>query len=139
MNTPYLIQRAKFQNRDRSGIDGLLRFDYMGCAEFEWNALPESLGRIREVIASYGQFDYSFENEKTITVFCKKEDLEKMPKILENLYENKYRLKEFCDLDFYVDGNQNHNDFWWDIKNDFMLWKKDDEFTTKFIKALETK
>ena len=54
MITPYLIQQAKFSDRsDRKGIDSILAFDYMGSAEFEFGALPQSLKRIRENIDNY--------------------------------------------------------------------------------------
>lgn len=36
----YLIQRGRFQNQNhKSGIDSIIRFDYMGSAEFELNIL----------------------------------------------------------------------------------------------------
>lgn len=136
MKTPYLIQRAKFQNRDKAGIDRLLRFDYMGSFEFEHGVLPQSLLRIRANIQDYKQFDYSFGNGKTVTVLCKDEDAKDMPDVLVKLSINYYRLKEYCDLDLYLKDNQHHNDFWWDIKNDYMFWKKNDDFTKQFINAL---
>lgn len=137
MKTPYLIQRAKFQNRDKAGIDGLLRFDYMGSSEFEFGALGQSLGRIRNNIELYEKFDYSFSNGKTITLFCKKEDfIGELPDFLENIAKNNYHLLEHCDLNYYINGQLNYNDFWWDIENDYMFWKKNDDFTANFIKAI---
>lgn len=45
---PYLIQRLlhrhrKFTTPARKGVDQFFEMDYMGAAEFEWGALPESL------------------------------------------------------------------------------------------------
>lgn len=139
MKTPYLIQRAKFQDRDKNGIDGLLSFDYMGSAEFEFGALPKSLERIRNNDVQYNLCELTFENGKTVNVFCKQKDFTDMPDILENLVKNCYHLKEYCDLDYFVNGVDGHNDFWWDIQNDYMFWKKNEKFTEKFIKALKNK
>lgn len=52
----YLIQRAKFRNNvntNKSGIDSILEFDYMGSSEFEWGALPKSLAIIRKELNNY--------------------------------------------------------------------------------------
>jgi hypothetical protein len=65
-----LIQRGKFDNRDyKKGIDSIVRFDYMGSSEFEWGALPESLGKIRDSINDYTYLDVPIK-DKVITVFC---------------------------------------------------------------------
>lgn len=70
MNTQ-LIQRGTFETREyKTGIDSILKFDYMGSSEFEWGALPKSLGRIRENIDSYTYLDVPIK-DKVITVFCK--------------------------------------------------------------------
>ena len=136
--TPYLIQRAKFKNpieANEIGIDRIIQLDYMGSAEFEFGALPKSLKRIRANADNYTHFRYAFSTGKVVTVFCKKEDRKKMGEILENLVAKKIRLKEFCDLDNYVNDEVavfRNNDFWWDILNDFMFWKFNIEFHTEF-------
>src|SRR5690242_4664141 len=48
---PYLIQRGSFDRKrpkddEITGPDSILSWDYMGSAEFEWGALPQSLRRI---------------------------------------------------------------------------------------------
>ena len=145
MENPYLIQRAKFKkeiSENKTGIDNLLNFDYMGSAEFEFGALPKSLKRVRENIGEYIQFQYSFNKfpSKVVTVFCKKDQEKEIPQILENLIEGKIRLKGFCDLKDWVNpGNFSFkypNDFWWDIDNDFFFWKFTPEFDLKFKTAL---
>lgn len=141
MEKPYLIQRAKFDDRPNSkGIDRLLSFDYMGSSEFEWGALPKALKRVRENLADYVQFQYSFKKHpaKVVTVFCKKEQQDLMGDILEQLSEGKIRLKEYCDLDNYVNPTTKYrdNDFWWDIDNDWFFWKMNADFDTKFKSAL---
>lgn len=141
MKKPYLIQRAKFENRpDKKGIDQLLSFDYMGSSEFEWGALPKSLKRVRENLADYVLFQYSFKKHpaKVVTVFCTKEQQDLVGDILEQLSEGKIRLKEYCDLDNYVVPKTKYrdNDFWWDIDNDWFFWKTNADFDTKFKSAL---
>jgi hypothetical protein len=44
----YLMQRMTAEDRPgRPGIDGLFSLDYMGAAEFEWGAIPDSLKAMR--------------------------------------------------------------------------------------------
>lgn len=138
---PYLIQRAKF-NYDpyRNGIDSILSFDYMGSAEFEFGALPQSLKRIRNKITNYHQYEFTL-NEKKISVFCDNKDYTEICNIIKNLADNKYRLKEYCDFQHYIyfTPHMLRSDFWWDIENDYMFWKHDIEFNTKFEKLIKTK
>jgi len=143
MYKPYCIQRAKFANRpESSGIDRLLSFDYMGSSEFEWGALPDSLKRVRKNISEYVYFEYSFKKNpsKVVGVFCKKEQQDFVGNILEEIAEKKFRLKEFCDLDKYIKGDEKYaNDFWWDIEQDWFFWKSVPEFNLKFVETLKNK
>ena len=138
---PYLIQRAKFEtDTDRIGLDSILAFDYMGSAEFEFGALPKSLKRIRDKISDYTYFQYSFYNHpsKVVTVFCKKTQELIIPEILEDLFKDKYRLKEHCDLYNFVTPTTSYrtSDFWWDIENDYMFWRLDTDFHSQFKKKI---
>ena len=146
MKHPYLIQRAKFQDKPHptdTGIDKILSFDYMGSSEFEWGALPKSLKRIRQDIDYYIQFQYSFTKHpaKVVTVFCTKQQQEFVPQILELLSEDRIWLKETCDLPKYISGDVSYptNDFWWDIENDWFFWKFNPEFDLKFKSSLVNK
>lgn len=156
---PYLIQRAKFANNsNQKGIDSILDFDYMGSAEFEFVALSESLNRIREQISNYTKFEYNCTGKiedslktlkdnhdpaknKTIIIFCKKRNKTEVCKIIESLTDGKIYLKEYCDFDDWVHNKDRHRhtDFWWDIENDYMFWKFDPEFNTKFKKLIKGK
>ncbi len=139
MEVPYLIQRASVQNNKNSkGIDSVLSFDYMGSAEFEFGALPDSLKRVRMFPESYTQFQYSFGNypSKVVTVLCKKEQQDFVGDILESLSENKIRLKGYSrSSEFVKDGNSNTN-FWWDIDNDWFFWVLNPDFDLQFKKLL---
>lgn len=140
MKTPYLIQRARFRKSTGKGIDSLLEFDYMGSSEFEWGALPRALKRTRENKKEYIQFELILGDfvDKSIMVLCKQSDKEEMPTILRLIANRESRLKEFCDLDYYLEGRSNYktSDFWWDIENDFFFWKPNIEFDNEFKKCL---
>ena len=125
---PYFVQRAslrKYGADEMKGIDRLLSFDYMGSAEFEFGALNKSLLSIRDNIAAYDYFPLTIGN-KQFTVFCKTEDKDEIAEVIKGLWEKKFRLKEWCDLE------DVRTDHWWDIGNDFMFWKENESFTTEF-------
>lgn len=138
----YLIQRAKFENRDfKKGIDSIINLDYMGSSEFEWGAIPKSLGNIRSRINEYTYLDVPLDN-KVISVFCKDNQKSEVKTYLKELSENKVQLKEHSDFNTYInpskyeinwqDKRGHKTDFWWDIDNDIMFWKKNPEFEIKF-------
>lgn len=140
--TPYLIQRAKFENKShKKGIDSILSFDYMGSAEFEFGALGESLERVRNKIGEYTYLDVPV-GEKVITVFCNNENKAEIKTYLQALVDKTCRTKEFTAFDSYIkdDGYfKDRFDMWWDIKNDVMFWKKNAEFEKKFKPIIEKK
>jgi hypothetical protein len=136
----YLIQRAKFENRYyEKGIDSILYFDYMGSSEFECGALPESLSKIRYSINDYVYLDVPIKG-KVITVFCKDNQKSEVKKYLTELSENKWYLKEYSDFDNYINSKfmRSRTDFWWDISNHLMFWRKNNEFESNF-KTIITK
>lgn len=141
LSTPYLIQRAKFKdNPNRIGIDAILEFDYMGSAEFEWGALPKSLNRIRETGGEYEIAELMLSNGKIIQAFSLASNAGEIIEFILGLANNKYQLKEFSDFDTWISDNPrwpNRFDFWWDIENDYMFWKKDEEFLKKFVNAIK--
>lgn len=146
MNKPYLIQRAKFENNNnKKGIDSMLNFDYMGSAEFEFGALPASLKQIRENVSNYESFNYTFKKNKSkiVTIFCRKEDKKEIEIIIEELSNNKIQLKEYCDLSIFVNDRKDWkhpNDFWWDIRQDWMFWKHtSDKFDNQLITLIKYK
>lgn len=144
METPWLIQRAKFRDSDRKGINGIISLDYMGSAEFEFGSVFQSLNRIRSEFSKYEYFSWTwaFATDRPITIFCKTQDKEEVKTVLVELVHGRLRLKEWCDLKDYLDpGSRSHNssDLWWDIVNNFMFWKQDREFETKFKEAIKPK
>lgn len=136
-----LIQRAKFENRDyKKGIDSIVHFDYMGSSEFEWGALPESLGKIRDLINDYTYLDVPIK-DKVITVFCKNSQKSEVKQYLTELSENKWHLQEYSDFDNYINPQfmKSRTDFWWDISNHLMFWRKNNEFESNFKTIIATK
>jgi len=135
MNNPYLIQRATFKlNDQRSGIDSILSFDYMGSAEYEFGALYKSLTAIRKDIKDYDVFEVVIKG-KTIQVYCKRDDIEDIERILNELSDNKHHCKEFHAFDKFIKGNDYFSDkfdCWWDIVNHYIWWKYDPGFTKSF-------
>lgn len=135
---PFMIQRGFCEEQDwKNGIDSILRFDYMGSSEFEFGALNKSLKRIRANVSDY-MFRDVVVNDKLITVFCPRNMAEEIINVLEELAEGKYRLQEASYFDIYIYPEQHPMfstltaDHWWDVENDFMFWKSDDDFTKHF-------
>lgn len=139
----YLIQRGKFEDKEnnKKGLDSIVELDYMGSSEFEWGALPKSLVRIRKQINNYDCFDIVV-GDKTVTVFCQELHLSNIEQYLSDIAQNKMRLKEFSAFDSYINNDEtfrNRFDFWWDIENDLMFWKKNEKFETKFRNVIAIK
>lgn len=138
----YLVLRGSFEDRDyKTGIDSILKFDYMGSSEFEWGAIPDSLDRIRKEIPSYTYLDVPIQG-KVITVFCKDSQKTEVKTYLEKLASGAFHTKEWHAFDGYVKDSgffKNRFNHWWDIENDFMFWKKNNDFEVKFKSIIEKK
>jgi hypothetical protein len=145
----YLIQRGKFEeHQNRKGIDSIVSFDYMGAAEFEFGALPESLTNIRNQIDKYGYNEF-FVLNKPITIFCKHIHIEEIQLYLDSLANNSMSLHESSEFDTYIKPSKyaiewqmkrgHTTDFWWDIDNDIMFWKSNKEFENKFKSIISIK
>jgi hypothetical protein len=134
MHKPYLIQRAKIRTplaESDARLSKAVGFDYMGSAEFEFGALPQSIKRIG---ANFNQWQCRLvneikEKEKTLRVYCALDDEEfeqykeyllqlRYPKQYGDLY-TKESVNFEADWKFYSDFSR--VDFWWDIKNDVMF------------------
>lgn len=132
MRQPYLIQAASFfTDNGQVGLDSILELEYMGSAEFECGVVPESLSKIKKEVDKYIFCD-TIVKDKTITVFCKREDFTEILEIINKLAENKLRLKEWIEFGDWLTGKKVRNDLWWDIRNHFMWWKSNSIFKTHF-------
>ncbi len=145
MDNPWLIQRGTFQRRENKiGIDRIISFDYMGSAEFEFGALPESFERIMVDNAAYELFltDIKNSNNVPLMVYCKKEDKEDVLWVIKKLATGSIRLKEYITFQYRIKKseypwNKPKENFWWDIQNDFMFFFPADNRVKLFEKALK--
>lgn len=146
IKTPYLIQRATIEDRDyKQGIDSIIKLDYMGSAEYEFGAVQNSLKRIRDNKLHYAKHEFSVIG-KSITVYFNSKKMYfrpvweyKISEYLQSLVDRKYQLKEGSHFDRYIESKRTFIigiDFWWDIENDIMFWRTDDNFSIKFKKVI---
>lgn len=77
-----LVQRGTFKENvkdaDVTGIDSVIRFDYMGSAEFEFGALPASLKAFLPVFPLYDVHptQYKTKDGTNLFILCHKDMLE---------------------------------------------------------------
>lgn len=150
MTTPYLIQRGTIEDDSNTkGLDSIVSLDYMGSAEFEFGALPKSLGRIRDNIAKYKYVTYTIGN-KSITIFHNEQfNNVEIRDYLIALSNDQIRLKERSDFNTYINPSKHDlewqsrhphsTNFWWDIENDIMFWKENEIFTNHFNLIIRVK
>jgi hypothetical protein len=158
---PYLVQRGRFyapdyrngyKPSDKRGIDRVVNLDYMGAAEYEWGAVPMSYERI--VWADeYFIFSFKHEGKELLGLATQRihvdylncwEDMArgkyfntKMGHRVDRYFEGKTftRLKQGCKKKTEEVPNYGYVDFWWDIRNDVMVFPP--EFETTVREALQ--
>lgn len=128
----WLVQSGRFENNinEITGRNSIIDLNYMGAAEFEWGALPQSTQRMLTNIEFYDVFPFpQYINDKgeILMVYAPKMFIEHISEIVEDLASGKVngRLKEWCNLPDYLKGKErgyNFADFWWDIENDFYIF-----------------
>ncbi len=124
---PWLIQRGKFKGikkKDIVGIDSLVRFDYMGSAEFEFGALPRSLRRMVGELDKYEMFKIDIVSTKDglpMYIYCNKNSFDEVKECAIYLSKERFGYKEWCDMPDFIEGKTRSNNFWWDIENDYMV------------------
>lgn len=140
----YLTQRLRRRDRRMGpGFDGLFACDYMGSAEFEWGALPESLGRIREtkkrLVVHTGEVT---RNGVTATVYVvgDRRRVEFVPAALtEWMAEARPHGKEATWFPEQVDGTSKDwmraTDAWWALRSDVM-WSLDAETANRLMEGI---
>ncbi len=125
----YFVQRGTFkENIEKfNTISDLIDLHYMGSAEFEWGALPNSTIRMLVNIDFYDLFtfpEYVNPNGDELKVYAPKMFIDHIKDIVDNLATNSIRLEEYCGLAEHLKGEKNFYspDFWWDIDNDFYIF-----------------
>jgi len=145
--TPRYIQRGKFFDKIVSflstfssnsfKIDDVIKWDYMGAAEFEHGALGKSFSRMKEIMHDEYEIIHTglINNEGyECIVFCKKDQEKETKETILNLAVNEYRLKEYSYFNEYFSKNNvtdyyKNINFWWDIVNDYMFWFDENDNT----------
>lgn len=124
---PYLIQRGLFRNIKADeivGLDSLISYDYMGSAEFEFGALPQSLIRICESLEQFEVFPTLIKNAdgQHLYIFCRKSQYEEIYKCVLHFSKEEYsqelRTKERVGLCNYITCKSEFDlrtNFWWDV------------------------
>lgn len=143
MKQPYLIQTGKIETTEptqrRKGFDTIVNISYMGAAEFEFGALPDSLDRISTNLSKYFVKKLTIQ-KKTVYMFVNDAEqlLEYVPH-LKSLASGKMRTKRGHNFDDVINDKPRYDklNFWWDIENDIMWWISDDtEFEQRLITVL---
>jgi hypothetical protein len=150
---PYLIQRGSFRNIKADeivGLDSLISYDYMGSAEFEFGALPQSLTRICESLEQFEVFPTITKNAdgQHLYIFCRKSQFEEIFKCVLHFSKEEYsqelRTKERVGLFNYIACKSEYDlqtNFWWDVTeadfnqtgNDWMICFGNDNITRLII------
>lgn len=132
IRTPYLIQRAKI-NRPLAPatvrLSQAVNFDYMGSAEFEFGALPQSFRRIEAMADAWKcrLVPEIMEGEIALRVWSAFTDEEfdeykGYLLCLRNPGSNTIRTKEGVRFEAGREkSTYSSTDFWWDISNDAMF------------------
>lgn len=104
----WLIQRGTFNtlNKEYNNItgerdEGLIDLDYMGYAEFEWNAIPRAFRRIMQQKEDY-IFHYCNDikdaNGKIMVIYCNNKNAEAIEAEMKRYIGKRYPLKGFCNI-----------------------------------------
>ena len=139
VHNPYLIQRATIHHPRREGrFSEAVSLDYMGSAEFEWGALPQSLRELQarvDAIKVTIEPRITGENGESLRVLhtFTDEEYEEYFGHLLNLREGKGQTKEstYFDKDHSKHFKTLRCDLWWDLNNSVMF-----TFDKVFMKRL---
>jgi hypothetical protein len=131
---PYLIQRMKLRHQNEpTGFDQMWSLDYMGAAEFEYGALPQSL---REITRELDRYVVTPVEPKVIAhdgrrlyILSKTECVDDIQSLVPGLKDGTTHLKELTYLKESlfkpgsIEASFSHSKFdgWWDIENNYML------------------
>jgi len=134
MNKLWLIQRAHIGSplaAETTRLSNAVSFDYMGSAEFEFGALPESLRRIeaqqKKGTALLDLAESMRDGDRPLRLHhgLSAEELSEYIETLRQLRDGPFgtvRLKERSEFAIAErTGTFRRADFWWDLTNDVMF------------------
>ncbi len=132
MKKPYMIQRMYFKEDPPNdfSFDGLLQMDYMGSAEFEFGALPQSLKIMCKNIDDYNMImlkEYINQSNQRLCLIAHKDIIDEYIPFIELFKEDKIYTKERLEFQVHITGKDLFNrpakqsdlkiKAWWDIEN----------------------
>lgn len=127
----WLIQRGKFNTLKEYGNltgeegEGLIDLDYMGYAEFEWNAIPCAFRRImqnREDYIFHYCNDIKDHKGKIMVIFCNKNHAATIEAEMKRYIEKGYPLKSFSSIRDCIEGDSRTDAFWCIDKSEIGDW-----------------
>lgn len=131
MKKPYLIQRATILRplaNKNARLSKAVNFDYMGSAEFEFEALPSSFRAIQAVADDWKQHlvPEICEQDKMLRVYSAftEAELQEYTQHLLKLRAGHLRTKEATRFEVNYGATFKYtepSDFWWDIENHVMF------------------
>lgn len=145
----WLIQRGDFKERkEKSGIDSIITWDYMGSTEFEYGALSKAYMYILENFSDYNIYiedDMANANGVPLCIFCKKDEYKVVKATLDAYRKKPYKLKEYISFKReykapYIhpvpEYDAIHEHFWFDIEHHFMWFFGVQDRVNTFIDTL---
>jgi hypothetical protein len=138
----YLVQRLDRRDSDvRKGFDNLFACQYMGAAEFEYGALPESLNRIRsarKIVIHEGTVTRKCVTA-TVYVVGPKALVESIPRRLTEWMKDEWPFgHERSYFPEYVEGKPHKHssaDAWWALNED-VFWTLDPRHAEALLQAV---
>lgn len=144
MSAFHLVQRLRRRdNEARKGFDAMFECDYMGAAEFEWGALPESLKRIRSARRLAVNEGAVTRGDITLPVFVvgNAKTINEIPAQLTAWMVDEYpRGKEMTYFPEKVTGaakEWHRVDAWWSLTDDVM-WALDESIAHDLLTAVKS-
>ncbi len=138
----YLTQRLTRRDLGAKGFDGLFGCDYMGAAEFEWGAIPDSLKRIRAARKVVMQGGLVTRKSITVPVFVVGDSgvVASIPDLLTAWMVDDYpRGKEMTYFPEHVEGVASdymlRTRAWWSLTDDVM-WTLDRDIAADLLRAV---
>lgn len=135
------VKQGGFTDEQWDFINQLFSFDYMGSAEFEFGAVPQSLSRIFKSAEKKEIKTKTLKYKKPIYIIYHKQIEKYVESTINELISNdkaESQLKERCGLSNFLKENGHFNELicgWLEIDNDFMFFI-DQEIYNRVCKML---
>ena len=120
------LKNGGLSNDAMDVLRSIFSFDYMGSAEFEWGAIPQSLTNIVENLIHYSAHSIEI-NKVPVYIICNTEQYDLVEqRVRELAVEQKLTLKEYCGLELCIIDILKNRPYrfvgWLELNNDFMFF-----------------